>query len=215
MTPQLTKRQFAEQVRGAASRQSPGFNTPLADIMLLVGQLRDEAIALDYYQVQQTDEGRQLLGELVTTFYEQPVRYDAQRRREYVALPAPVLALPGGRGVFAAFNPGNEEFPFVLVAPGSQALLGNHPAGRLQGRLGAWAEAGRREEPGRLWMKQATALLYPALTLQLVVAAAVVGDDLPFAFPTYLQNRVRAAAVAALLQQPAREDRTADAVDQA
>ena len=60
----VTKRQLAEQLRGLASHQSPGFATPLPDLLLLVGQLRDEAILMEYYQVQATGDGRELLGEL-------------------------------------------------------------------------------------------------------------------------------------------------------
>ena len=214
----VTKRQLAEQLRGLASRQSPGFSTPLPDLLLLVGQLRDELLLAEYYQVQATGEGRELLGELVNTFYDQPVRHDAQRKRDFVVLPARVLPLPGGRGVFGAFydaaGGAGEAQPVVISPPGTAGLLAHHPAGALQGRLGAWVEAGRGGEAGRLWLRQPTSLLHPTLHLQLVVAAADAGDELPCPLPAHLQNRVLTAGLERLLRQP-RQDRTADNVDQA
>lgn len=211
----VTKRQLAELVRGLASRQSADFSTPLADIELLVGQLRDEALVAEYYAVQQQAGERELLGELVNTFYDVPVAYDAQRDREYAVLPARVLPLPGGRGVFAVFGPGAEAPAFVITPAGTQQLLVNHPAATLFGQPACWAEAGRRQEPGRLWMKQGgTMTLYPNLTIQLVVAAAHVGPELPFPCPSHLQTKIVNAAVQRLLQQPA-EDRAADNRDQA
>lgn len=207
----VTKRQLAEQIMLLLGRSNPEFRVDEREVMLHVGQVRDELLVAEYYALMQGD-GREIPADWLTPFVAQ-VQYDPAREREYVQLPFEPLHLPGDAGLFS-LAPEKEEFnTFVPTRPGSLGLLRNHPAFLLGGRVGYWRELGAEGQPGKAWLQRRIAGTTPRVLGKGVCPSASLKARDPFPVSSHLHSKIIDAVRQRYASKPA-PDQVIDDRDQ-
>jgi hypothetical protein len=207
----ITKRQLADQIILLLGKSSPEFRIDIREVLLAVGQVRDELLVQEYYVLMQGEQ-REIPTDWLTPFTAK-VEYDTVRQREYVQLPFEPLHLPGDKGLFSLVPAADEFNTFIPTRPGELGLLRHHPAFLLGGAVGYWREMGAEGQPGKAWFQRRIQAVTPDVLGKAVCPSAAVKDRDPFPISSHLQSKIIDLVRQRYATKPA-PDTTADDRDQ-
>jgi len=204
-----TKYQLAEQALrilsgGDVSKDS---ETDIRELMIAVSQARDKIVRMELFQMIAAGE-YDINSEYLVTYESVAVSKDMAKNLFYSILPAKVITLPKGMGVYQISLMQDQYNAFAPLPANFMSMYRNLPSQGLEGRFGYW------QEGARVYYTGVDSVETPTVLMKLVPASNEVGEDDVFPIPPDKEYDVVSMAIQMYATQKGiRNDQINDNVD--